>query len=81
MTDATLQAFRDIAESMQTEPTDWQWIGPHMSQRMFGITRTRAEGYAKSHGGDAKPMVAPGYASSETAYGRTVGYDFAVKVF
>lgn len=25
--------------------------------------------------------AAPEYASSETAYGRTVGYDFAVKVF
>lgn len=58
MTDATLQAFRTIAESMQTEPADWQWIGPHMSQRMFGITRTRAEGYAKRHGGAAEQMKA-----------------------
>ena len=27
------------------------------------------------------PIVNPEYASSETAYGRTVAYDFAIKVF
>ena len=53
---AHLQYFRALSEAMQTEPTDWQWIGPHMSQRMFGITKTRAESYAKAHGGEAKPM-------------------------
>ena len=37
-------------------PTDWQWIGPHMSQRMFGITEERARGYAESHGGTASKM-------------------------
>lgn len=57
MNAATLQHFRDIHEKMQTEPSDWQWIGPHMSQRMFGITQTRAENYAKKHGGEAKKMV------------------------
>ena len=57
MNDATLQAFRDLAASMQTQPQDWQWIGPHMSQRMFGITRERAEGYAKAHGGTAEKML------------------------
>lgn len=56
MTHATLQAFRDIAAAMQSESTDWQWIGPHMSQRMFGITRTRAEQYAARHGGTASQM-------------------------
>ena len=56
MTNATLQAFRDLHEAMQTEPTNWQWIGPHMSQRMFGITRTRAESYAQRHGGTAAEM-------------------------
>ena len=56
MTDATLQAFRTIAESMQSSPADWQWIGPHLSQRMFGITRERAEAYAQRHGGTAEPM-------------------------
>lgn len=55
MTDATLQAFRDIAEQMIGK-ADWQWIGPHMSQRMFGITKERAEDYAKSHGGIARKM-------------------------
>jgi hypothetical protein len=55
---STLTAFREIAASMQTEATDWQWIGPHMSQRMFGITRERAEAYAQRHGGKAEKMEA-----------------------
>jgi hypothetical protein len=53
MNTATLLAFRAIADAMQTEPTDWQWIGPHMSQRMFGITEQRARAYAARHGGEA----------------------------
>lgn len=57
MTNATLQAFRDIAAAMQTKPTDWEWIAPHMSQRMFGITQQRAEEYAQRHGGTARKMV------------------------
>ena len=56
MTTAQLLAFRAIAETMNTEPTDWQWIGPHMSQRMFGITEARAKAYAERHGGEAKRM-------------------------
>lgn len=56
MTDATLMAFREIHEMMQTEPQDWQWIGPHMSQRMFGISETRAKAYAAKHGGEAKKI-------------------------
>jgi phosphopantetheinyl transferase len=56
MSAAQIEGFRMIAAAMQTEPADWQWIGPHMSQRMFGITRTRAEGYAKAHGGTAVQM-------------------------
>ena len=56
MNDATLQMFRDIAASMQTKPTNWQWVGPHMSQRMFGITEERAKAYALRHGGEAKQM-------------------------
>jgi hypothetical protein len=56
MNDAQLSAFRQIADAMQTEPTNWQWIGPHMSQRMFGITQVRAEAFAARHGGEAKPM-------------------------
>ena len=56
MNDATLQAFRNIHEAMQTEPTDWQWIGQYASQRMFGITETRAKAYAEKHGGNAEKM-------------------------
>jgi hypothetical protein len=55
MTNTQLQAFREIAETMIGK-ADWEWIGPHMSQRMFGITQERAEGYAKAHGGTAKKM-------------------------
>ena len=56
MHDATLTHFRNIAAAMQTEPTDWQWIGPHMSQRMFGITEARAVAYVARHGGQASKM-------------------------
>ncbi len=56
MTDATLEGFRQIATTMHPEPHDWQWIGPHMSQRMFGITQAKAEAFAARHGGSAKPM-------------------------
>lgn len=56
MTTAQLLAFRAIADAMQTATTDWQWIGPHMSQRMFGITEQRATAYAARHGGEARKM-------------------------
>ena len=39
------------------EPQNWQWIGPYMSQRMFGITEKRAKEYAARHGGEAMKMV------------------------
>lgn len=58
MNAAQLESFRTIAEQMQTAPTDWQWIGPHLSQRMFGITRERAEAFAARHGGTAAKMEA-----------------------
>ena len=56
MNDLQLQQFRNIHQAMQTEPTNWQWIGEHMSQRMFGITETRAKKYAESHGGVASVL-------------------------
>lgn len=56
MNETTLQGFRMIAESMNSSPTDWQWIGEHLSQRMFGITQERAEQYAARHGGTARKM-------------------------
>ena len=56
MNSATLQMFRQISEEMQTEPTNWEWIGEHMSQRMFGITEARATQFAANHGGTAKRM-------------------------
>ena len=57
--DAVLKLFRDLAAAMQRSGTshDWQWVGPHMSQRMFGITEARATDYAKRFGGEAKQMV------------------------
>ena len=53
MNHATLEHFRALAAAMQTAPVDWQWIGPHLSQRMFGITEPRARAYAARHGGDS----------------------------
>jgi hypothetical protein len=60
VTDHTLSYFRTLADAMRTEPTDWQWIGPHMSQRMFGITEIRAKAYAERHGGTASQMNTEG---------------------
>jgi hypothetical protein len=57
MNDATLNAFRTIAESMNSEAADWTWTGPYMSQRMVGITETRAKQYAERHGGTASKMM------------------------
>ena len=54
MNNATLEGFRKLADQMGCNGT-WQWIGPHMSQRMFGITKERAENYAARYGGEAKP--------------------------
>ena len=54
ITDATLTAFRNLADAMLGPDRDWEWIGPHPSQRMFGITRDRAEDYARRHGGVAR---------------------------
>lgn len=56
MNDAVLFYFRALADAMTVEPTDWQWIGPYMSQRMFGITEARAKAYAARHGGIASKM-------------------------
>jgi hypothetical protein len=39
------------------EPTDWMWVGQHMSQQMFGITEARALAYAERHGGVAQKML------------------------
>jgi len=59
MTDAALTEFRRLADAlMGDEPRDWQWVGPHLSQRMFGITEQRARAYAERHGGEARKMVA-----------------------
>jgi copper oxidase (laccase) domain-containing protein len=53
-----LQALRQIAEAMRGDvPHNWQWIGPHMSQRHFGISEERAKQFAQRHGGEASQMV------------------------
>lgn len=56
MNDATLNHFRALSGAMQAAPTDWQWVGKYLSQRMFGITEERAKAYATNHGGEAKQM-------------------------
>lgn len=56
MTDATLQAFRQIANEMHPEAHDWQWIGQFMSQRHFGITEKRAKELEARYGGKAEQM-------------------------
>jgi len=59
MSDAVLEMFRELAELMLNptgEAKSWQWIGPHMSQRMFDLTEQRAKDYAKRFGGRAERM-------------------------
>ena len=56
MTDAQLQGFRDIAAAMGCDDQSWQWIGQHMSQRIFGISEWRARAYQAKHGGEASKM-------------------------
>lgn len=66
MNDATLEGFRKIAAAMAGDtPTDWEWIGASMSQRMFGITQERAEAFAARHGGTARRMGRLCYSTSE----------------
>jgi len=59
MNTAALAEFRRLADALAgPEPQDWEWIGQHMSQRMFGITEQRAKAYAARHGGQARQMEA-----------------------
>ena len=58
MTNTQLTAFRNLAAIMAgTAQQKWEWIGQHMSQRMFGITESRAKDYAAKHGGSARKMA------------------------
>lgn len=50
---ATLEHFRQLAEALDPAPKTWAWVGPRMSQRMFGITEQRAKEYAERFGGEA----------------------------
>jgi hypothetical protein len=57
MNEAVLSGFRQLAAAMAgPEPQNWQWVGKHMSQRMFGISERRAKEYEARHGGVAKAM-------------------------
>ena len=59
MNEAALTEFRRLAAMIAgPEPQDWQWIGAHLSQRMFGITEKRARDYAARHGGEARQTEA-----------------------
>lgn len=57
MNAAQLEGFRILAARMGCYGRHrWEWIGPHMSQRMFGISEMRAMDYAKRFGGVAREM-------------------------
>lgn len=60
MNNAQLEGFRMIASQMGMTGHKWQWIGRHMSQRMFGISEQRAKDYAARFGGEAKEMEETG---------------------
>ncbi len=73
MNDATLNGFRDLADAMRgSEPADWEWVGKHMSQRMFGITEARAKGYAARFGGEARKMDDLSHAMARCAGAQSV---------
>lgn len=62
MNDAALEGFRMMAAAMAgPEPQDWQWIGPYMSQRHFGIGEAKAKALAARHGGEASRMKPVAY--------------------
>ena len=59
MNDAVLEMFRELAEQMlnpRCEAKSWQWIGPHLSQRMFNLREDEAKDYAERFGGRAERM-------------------------
>lgn len=56
MNNSTLDHFRALADIMAGPDTDWQWIGVHISQRLFGISEIRAKDYAARFGGVASKM-------------------------
>lgn len=79
MNDAVLNHFRELAAAMAgSEPQNWQWIGKHMSQRMFGISEKRAKEFAARHGGEAMQMV-PQPAAWELEYEKVVAAAAAQK--
>jgi hypothetical protein len=79
MNDPVLNHFRELAAAMAgPEPQNWQWVGKHMSQRMFGISEKRAKEYAARHGGEAKQMV-PQPAAWELEYEKVVAAAAAQK--
>lgn len=77
--EAALMGFRELAAAMAgPEPQNWQWVGPYMSQRMFGISEKRAKEYAARHGGEAKKMP-PQPAAWEIEYEKVVAAAAAQK--
>tara|TARA_R100001143_G_C3356007_1_gene132380 strand:+ start:1925 stop:2122 length:198 start_codon:yes stop_codon:yes gene_type:complete len=53
---AILGSLRETAREMGIKEGKWKWIGPHMSQRHFGITKEHAQSLAKRYGGEASLM-------------------------
>jgi hypothetical protein len=60
--DKFLRDLRAIANLVLGDRT-WQWIGPHMSQRMFAITEAHAKNNVARYGGFAQKMPDPTMAS------------------
>jgi hypothetical protein len=79
MNEAALMGFRELAAAMAgPEPQNWQWVGKHISQRMFGISEKRAKEYAARHGGVAA-MMPPQPAAWELDYENVVAAAAAQK--
>ena len=79
MNESALMGFRELAAAMAgPAPQNWQWVGKHMSQRMFGISEKRAKEYAARHGGEAA-MMPPQPAGWELDYENVVAAAAAQK--
>lgn len=58
MNDATLDYFRSLADAMAGDTLrDWQYVGPYISQRYYGITEQKAKDLQARFGGDARQMT------------------------
>ena len=50
--------LRSITDEFPIVPTNWEWVAPHLSQRISGISEIRAKDLVARNGGMAGEMRA-----------------------